>query len=340
MSKLLYRGMPRHAGTLYSELLEAVLYSELAALGIGSTKGSFVKKRVRTKDYLYYQSYESESKKQIYLGPISEKMEKVLSEVDSTKREHSAISNSLLAAGGHRLDPALEPVIEKLARTGIFLSGGVLVGTATFACYQNMLNVKWPEALSTNDVDVVMEDNPAIAIPDEAAVSKKMQQLRKNWKALSQIMNPEWLPTSFKEGEVRIDFLTPMAGPQKEKPTKLKRMSIEAMGLRHLNYLIEEPVECVIPTLKGGYLVRVPRPERYAIHKMIVSECRKAREGEKSKKDLRQAEYLISYFFEHGPDQIREAWKNAIAHGPKWKNKVNAASKKMPSDMIKRLNSK
>ena len=40
---------------------------------------------------------------------------------------------------------------------------------------------------------------------------------------------------------------------------------------RLLEYLLKQPIEAVVPGREGVVAVRVPRPERFAWHKMLVS---------------------------------------------------------------------
>jgi hypothetical protein len=56
----------------------------------------------------------------------------------------------------------------------------------------------------------------------------------------------------------------------------------------------------------GAVLVRVPVPERYAVHKLIVSQLRAKTSG-KPEKDLRQAATLIEALVERFPGAVEDA---------------------------------
>jgi hypothetical protein len=64
-------------------------------------------------------------------------------------------------------------------------------------------------------------------------------------------------------------------------------------------------------------MVRVPVPERYAIHKLIVSQLR-TKTSSKPEKDLRQAATLIEALVERFPGAIEDALeavpKSAVKH--------------------------
>ena len=64
-------------------------------------------------------------------------------------------------------------------------------------------------------------------------------------------------------------------------------------------------------------MVRVPVPERYAIHKLIVSQLR-SKSTSKPEKDLRQAATLIEAIVDRFPGALQESLavvpKNAMKH--------------------------
>jgi hypothetical protein len=79
-------------------------------------------------------------------------------------------------------------------------------------------------------------------------------------------------------------------------------------------------------------LVQIPRPERYAIHKLIVAERRKAGpDALKARKDRAQADFLIRALAESRPDELIDAFDDALARGPKWKSRMEASLDKLPA---------
>jgi hypothetical protein len=60
---------------------------------------------------------------------------------------------------------------------------------------------------------------------------------------------------------------------------------MSAQSLRHLNYLIAEPVAAAA-VYRGGVLFQIPQAVRFAIHKLIVADQRRGTpDGLKSTKD-------------------------------------------------------
>ncbi len=69
-----------------------------------------------------------------------------------------------------------------------------------------------------------------------------------------------------------IEFLTPAFG--EENLRDLPALGVSAQALNYLNYLIAKPIAAAA-LYRAGILVQVPRPERYAIHKLIVADRRR-----------------------------------------------------------------
>lgn len=119
------------------------------------------------------------------------------------------------------------------------------------------------------------------------------------------------------EDGLRVDFLTPNVGPDTDEAHPLPAFQTEAQPLRFLDFLIHDPEAAVV--LHGpGIYVQVPAPERYAVHKLIVSQRRRVGAA-KAEKDLAQAEALIEVLSVKRQPALRGAWEEAYRRGPKWR---------------------
>ncbi len=77
---------------------------------------------------------------------------------------------------------------------------------------------------------------------------------------------------------------------------------------------------------REGVLIRIPRPERFAIHKLIVSDRRRdGPDSLKSRKDLLQAETLMAILADDRPADLRDAYEDALARGPRWRAHLEAS---------------
>lgn len=72
--------------------------------------------------------------------------------------------------------------------------------------------------------------------------------------------------------------------------------------------------------------VRAPRPERFAIHKLIVADRRlKGRDSLKSRKDLMQAEILIALLARDRPGDLADAYCDAMDRGLRWRERIESS---------------
>jgi hypothetical protein len=88
-----------------------------------------------------------------------------------------------------------------------------------------------------------------------------------------------------------------------------------------------EPIEAAA-VYREGILVQAPRPERFAIHKLVVADRR--RDHLKALKDLMQSELLVAILAEDRPADLAEAYEDAMDRGPKWRERIEASLKRLP----------
>ena len=109
--------------------------------------------------------------------------------------------------------------------------------------------------------------------------------------------------------------------------------------MNYLNFLIADPIHAVA-LYRSGVLVQIPRPERYAIHKLIVADRRHGGPDQaKSVKDRGQASFLIDVLAQDRPDDLAEAYADALSRGPRWRHRINSSLAKMPAtkDVLAKL---
>jgi hypothetical protein len=129
------------------------------------------------------------------------------------------------------------------------------------------------------------------------------------------------------KGNALVEFLTPAFGEEGQR--HLAALGVSAQALHHLNYLIAEPIPAAV-LYRSGVLVQIPRPERFAIHKLIVAARREGRDRVKASKDRRQAAFLIEALADDRPDDLRDAYADALSRGPKWRASIDDTLGRMP----------
>jgi len=344
-----FQRLPDSVQTLYAELLEQAIHAEAEAAAVGGRQGTFVAKTVKGGAYWYLQRTEGGHKRQRYLGRESPAL---LSWIETVKqaRERTAADDKqranlvrMLVAGGATTESApVLKVLSLLADSGVFRVGGVLVGTQAFSAYANMLGVRFEkQSLRTQDVDVAQDRAIGIALSREASPVNVEQSLAQSGLGFSPVpaLDPRLPSTSFKirGRELRVDFLTPLIGPESAKPVVLPALGVAAHPLRFLDYLIENPAQAAIVG-GSGLLVNVPDPARFAFHKLWISGRRPVSEQTKAAKDLRQAGAVLEVLLADRPADLPPAWE-ALARNASALKTVRSAIRRLRADLQTQLKS-
>jgi hypothetical protein len=343
-----FERLPETTQTLYAELLEQAIHAEAeSALVGGASHGTFVSKTIKGATYWYFQRREGDRKRQHYLGRESPALLSWIEEVRQA-RERSAADEAqrarlcgMLAAGGAAVESAAAgKVLQLLADSGVFRMGGVLVGTRAFAVLGNLLGVRFDrQSLRTEDVDLAQDRAIGIALSQETGPVDVESSLTGSEFGFFLVpsLDPRRPSTSFKirGRELRVDFLTPLAGRETGEPVFLSSLKVSAHPLRFLDFLIEDPVQAVVVS-GAGVLVDVPTPARFAIHKLWISRRRPVSEQTKVAKDLRQAGDLLDLLLEDRPEDITMAWE-ALSRSSAAMKTVREATGRLAPELRERL---
>jgi hypothetical protein len=195
-----------------------------------------------------------------------------------------------------------------------------------------MLGVRWHDGATTLDVDFAHAGrNISVALPanlkiDVHGALESLEMgllpiLQFNGAAGAQYRNP-------KDQELRLDFVT--AKGRGEKPVMMKELNLAFQPLKFMEFSLEQPTQGCLFSSLGACIVNLPAPERFAVHKLIVSGERPMSERTKATKDLLQAAALAGYFLANGmPEVFNAAWRDAIARGKGWRARAEQGRKAM-----------
>jgi hypothetical protein len=330
------------AQTTYAELLD--LSDLLAIEAAFAEAGTFSAKTVKGRRYWYFQPARSTagttSPTQRYVGPETAELLQRITRHREAKRDQSA-QRAMVRALVHSYGlpaplPAVAQVVEGLARSGAFRLRAVLAGTVAYQTYAAMLGVRLPSALvQTGDVDVAQFLGVSIAVHDKTEsmdeVLRAIDPSFRKLPALRRNRSTRYISSQ----QLRVDFLVPNQGADTDDSLYLPALQTAAEPLRFLDYLIREPVKAVL--LRGsGIAVTVPAPERFAVHKLIVSQRRKSAQA-KSSKDLQQASALLAILLQRRSQELRSVWNEAIQRGPTWRELVLAGAAQLPTQVRESL---
>ena len=251
----------------------------------------------------------------------------------SDLRHLDELRAAFVGAGGFATEHAPLRVLKAFADAGILKLGqgnAVLVGTHAFNALGNLLGVRWASQMRTHDIDLAGEADVHIAVShDHPAAPDVLTQLGMGFIPVP-ALDSRSPSTSFRVRgrELRVDLLTPLVGKPTGKPVFIAALNAPAQPMRFLDYLLKEPIPVVIVGRKASVLVNVPLPERFAFHKLLVSESRPAAFATKAEKDRMQAVQLLQVLIEEAPDGLKQAKTDLVERGKAWSDKLARASKK------------
>lgn len=307
--------------TTYAELLERC--ASAAFSDAFPDDGTFTSKTIKERRYWYFQSSTSRGRAQAYVGPETPELLERMAEhkrARDDERECRALVSTLVRSFNlPRPIPEIGNILAALAKAGIFRLRGVLVGTVAYQTYSAMLGDRLPSAvLQTGDVDSAQFKNISVAVHDQTPpVLDVLKEIDSTFRAIPHMHDSRRTTSYQAKGGLRVDFLTPNEGPDTDEPQPLPAFQTDAQPLRFLDFLIHDPEPAVVLHNAGIY-VHVPAPERYAVHKLIVS--RRRRQGAaKQDKDILQAEALLDILAQKRPHELKSAWEEANARGPTWR---------------------
>ncbi|WP_312796408.1 GSU2403 family nucleotidyltransferase fold protein [Tianweitania sp.] len=316
-------------------------YTDLVRLlrddAVSSIKGKPTLKQRGNKAYWYAARRVGSEMRFFYIGEDSAETRTRIHRIEAlhaTARERQAerarLVRLLRAEGLTPTDRATGSILSAMADAGTFRLGGTMVGTNAFRLYEGELGIRLPLGgmANTGDIDVAQFEKLSIALEDQVDPG-----LVETFAALKFAPLPgldprhTWRWAQGGSGQL-VEFLTPAFG--EETIRDLPALGVNAQALNYLNFLIAEPIHAAA-IYRAGVLVQVPRPERYAIHKLIVADRRREGDGSlKASKDREQAAFLIEAMAEDRPGDLLWAYRTAIAVGPRWREHLANSLMRMP----------
>lgn len=310
MAKALY--------TLQSRALQA-LHSDLESYGLGQTRAfvgtaGSVLQRENASGFRFYahQFYDGDGKKrERYLaGPVGDATaDAAAEELRSRIRELKDLVPAfrmLGREGFHLVDGKTYATLASLHNHGVFAAGGMLIGSHAYGVLLNRLGVR-AAAYATEDIDIARREALAfVSLPAPSFVD----MLRDSGIEFVEVpeLDRKTLSTSFKQrgrSLFHVDLLVP-SRDETFSVVPVPELQAHATALPYLGFLLAESQMGMLLAREGCCRVRVPLPERFAIHKLVVSQLRRGREA-KSGKDVLQACVVAAALAETHPGAVESA---------------------------------
>jgi hypothetical protein len=297
-----------HALTLlFAELESAVAAQGEAFLGTPGT----LDERANDNGTRYWVHRYSDAlgrRVEAYVGKVDDadvqvRMEALRTRIEAANRTIAQV-RILARAGFSTVDRKTYATLASLHNHGLFKAGALLIGSHAYGALLNVLGVK-AVAHRTEDVDIARREALALS-----GVPPFIDMLRQTGIEFFEVprIDTKAPSTSFAErggSRLTVDLLVPSRG--EDYPTvPIPELKAHAKGLPYLAYLLGSSQLVPILSPHGALAVRVPVPERYAVHKLMVSQLRSTT-SIKPEKDLKQAATLIEALVERFPGAVEEA---------------------------------
>ncbi|WBX84431.1 GSU2403 family nucleotidyltransferase fold protein [Sphingosinicella microcystinivorans] len=321
------------AQTAYHELVSLLLDDAASDIRGSPTL------RVRGERRYWYDRYRiGTDTRERYLGEDNEALrqrierhEQLKAQQEERRAERARLVRLLRSERLLGMDNLSGSLVAAMSKAGVFRLGGVLVGTTAFRFYEGELGLRlsFDQTTRTQDIDIASFERLSLAISDTVEPSLVDVFSDLDFTPVPGLDHNKTWRWKQSRGAALVEFLTPSFDAE-ESLRDLAALGVSAQSLHYLNYVLAEPIDAAA-VYREGVLVKIPRPERFAIHKLIVADRR--REGPdsfKSRKDLMQAEFLIAVLAEDRPEDLQNACQNALERGPRWRERIERSLTRIP----------
>lgn len=310
-------------------------YQNLAADLVSKThddsrivRGSIYRQKKRGVTNVYIKVPVGAIRKSVFLGADSNpETAKKISEAKAASARARERRRDLSVLEGLGLIPAAAisgHVVDAMAWHGLFRNGGVLVGTLAYQCYPLTLGWTLPSTiLATDDADLAAA-HVAIRADSDADMITILTEADASFQSLPGL-DPGAPACRYRNADgYVVDLITPTRHKQERQPVVLDGLGAGATALQYLAWLIADAIPGVLP-FGSGVPVTIPRVERFAVHKLILSQ-RRTHDQAKAQKDLEQARALIEAVETVRPGRVGDELQDALSRGRKgWRDPIGRA---------------
>lgn len=251
-----------------------------------------------------------------YLGPEASTGEARVGDLRAAielARALAAGSSTLRVFGYQRIERKTAAVLAAFFNRNLFQAGLTLVGSHAYGALLNDLGILAP-GYRTQDIDLARAQPLTFALPEGLAFKQVLEETGLQFVAVPGM--PSHRPSgSFKlpgAQTLAVDLLVP--GRIAGGIVPVKELGAHAQAIPLLEFLLKEPLEALVLSPNQVIPLRVPSPERFALHKLFSSQSRRTHR-DKARKDLEQAAVLSAAIEEETPGRLREAFRRMPAAG-------------------------
>ncbi|QPC91877.1 GSU2403 family nucleotidyltransferase fold protein [Mesorhizobium sp. INR15] len=300
-----------------------------------SSDGIFVRQKSKNQEFWYFQTNVDGKPVRKYVGScaneeISNRVKSFKDLKNDLKSRRKLVSTLVRNAYLPAPERFTGDVVAALSDAGLFRLRGVLVGTVAYQCYPGLLGVRLPStAMQTGDADFAQFHSISAAVEDSLPpILDVLKAIDSTFRDIPH-QSDNRFSTQFENAKkFKVEFLTPNTGSDEHSDRAARMPALggaAAQPLRFLDFLIQDPVRTVM-LHKSGVPVTLPAPERYAVHKLIVSTRRRkdASGYTKLEKDTAQAASLIEALVQTRRHvDLAMAFAEAWNRGTSWREGIS-----------------
>lgn len=300
MSTPLFHSVPPALSTLYGTIDGHV---NAGAPVFAGTPGSIsVRSNQHGRQYYVHRYYDGAGvQREKYLGLVGEAdatVEALRGRINETKALLGDI-RLLIREGFQSADSLTYATLASLHLHGLFQAGATLVGSHAFGILLNQMGVR-AAAYATEDIDVARRESLAFREYPEKSFLEMLGKSR-----------------------FHVDLLVPSRNTSIGL-AEVPELKAHATTLPFLSYLLAQTGMATLLSSEGACPVRVPVPERFAIHKLVVSQLRTGRDA-KTQEDIHQASVLLAAIGEKFPGAVEAAVGDLPASAHRYLKRVRPA---------------
>lgn len=181
-------------------------------------------------------------------------------------------------------NPFLQPVtdlLREMDKAGFF-SHGLLIGSWPMLIYSEYFTL--PYGLATNDIDFAVDNAVKIPTTGGETIPQILERL-----GYTSVLDYSGIET-FLQGTFEVEFITHRRGGAAPSAVVIPPWKVSAQPLPFIDLLFIRPITVDIE----DFTVRIPSPEAFMLHKLIIAQRRTGRDREfKKEKDLQQCSVLV-----------------------------------------------
>jgi hypothetical protein len=280
-----------------------------APVFIGSPGSISTRKNQNGVEYYVHRSYGGDgTQREKYLGLVQES-EDAVAELRARIQKAKMLVPELrllVREGFHAVDAKTYATLASLYLHGLFAAGATLIGSHAFGVLINQMGIRLA-VYATENLDPVRREMLAFEHLPEKNFLEMLRDSGIDFIEVPQL-NRKQPSSSFKQRGVprfHVDLLVP--SPDREIGIiEVPELKAHATALPYLSYVLGQTQIATLLAREGCCPVRVPIPERFAIHKLVVSQLRTGRDA-KSDKDIFQAAVVLAALGEKFPGAIETA---------------------------------